>query len=55
MASHEFSLMVKNKSLRNTFIDHAISFLRLHEFDGLDLGSLFFLILKYTVNPRYNL
>jgi GH18 family chitinase len=39
MESQEFSAMVSAKLSRKTFIEHAISFIRFHGFDGIDLGS----------------
>ena len=44
MKSDEFSSMVSTKILRNTFIEHAITFIRYHGFDGIDLGF------KYTIH-----
>jgi len=37
MASKEFSKMVKLRETREKFINHLIKFLRLYEFDGVDL------------------
>jgi GH18 family chitinase len=39
MASDQFSAMVKEKTTRTKFIEHAIKFLRHYGFDGLDLGN----------------
>ena len=37
MASAPFTAMVATAGTRKAFIDHAIKFLREHDFDGLDL------------------
>jgi GH18 family chitinase len=39
MESKDFSDMVKTRENREKFITHAIEFLRLKGFDGLDLGN----------------
>jgi GH18 family chitinase len=39
MGSKEFSNMTKSKETREKFILHAIKFLRLYGFDGVDLGK----------------
>lgn len=38
MGSSEFSNMTKSQETRKKFILHAIKFLRLYGFDGVDLG-----------------
>lgn len=40
-SSSKFSSLVSEKSYRKAFIDHAITFLKLHNFDGLDVAWFF--------------
>lgn len=40
MESQEFSEMVRTFQTRKGFIEHALVFLRVHDFDGIDLGNV---------------